>query len=367
MINFSLFLRIIMNIRIILFLCIVMKTNIKCVNIGSDTTPTRFNTQQTLNNGDRIAGFAALAGGFALASSSVTGIFDSFFAVSGPIALNEGTLALFQDLIFHNNTSINSLGNMYGNSHVLNFSNMNSIPNPTGSLNAGCFTFSNITILHSSNIVFHDCCITFTGNNIWNGQGYSLDLDITCTINVAKGASLMLKDMTLLGLETGRLNVLDSTSTLTLNNIQASLINNYTFNLGLLDIINNVSISGNGHSFIFTTSTACHITTESQLTLESNITFSYAPANSSPNMFLFDSASSYLMLSDTTLITSSAGLQLITGKLLFDGACTLINTGTSNATAIQFGNGIAANDLSIEVLPAAVVILNQGFLSYNNV
>ena len=35
-----------------------------CVDIGSDTAVNRFNTQQTLNNGDRIAGFAALQGGF---------------------------------------------------------------------------------------------------------------------------------------------------------------------------------------------------------------------------------------------------------------------------------------------------------------
>ena len=71
------------------------------VDIGSDTAVTRFSTQQVLDDGDRIAGFAALEAGFSLASMSTAVTFDSFFPVSGAVALSGGTLSLNLDLIFH--------------------------------------------------------------------------------------------------------------------------------------------------------------------------------------------------------------------------------------------------------------------------
>ena len=98
------------------------------VDIGSDTAVTRFNTLQFVNNGDRVAGFAALDGGFVLGGTLATGTWDTFFPVSGPIALQNGTLDLNQDLIFHNVTTIASLGNIIGNGHVVDFSKVGCIP-----------------------------------------------------------------------------------------------------------------------------------------------------------------------------------------------------------------------------------------------
>src|SRR5581483_406628 len=62
--------------------------------IGSDTAVTRFNTQQTLFNGFRVAGFAALAGGFNIFGGLTQATFDSFFGVSGIVSFNTGTLIL---------------------------------------------------------------------------------------------------------------------------------------------------------------------------------------------------------------------------------------------------------------------------------
>ncbi len=92
------------------------------VDIGSDSAVTRFNTQQSLADGDRIAGFAALFGGFALSGSETTGIFDSFFQVSGDIALNFGTLVLNQDLIIQDEANIRSIGQINGNGRTLELS-----------------------------------------------------------------------------------------------------------------------------------------------------------------------------------------------------------------------------------------------------
>ncbi len=89
------------------------------MDIGSDTAVTRFNAQVTINNGDRIAGFAALDGGFFIDSANVTATFDSFFQVSGPLEFNGGTLRLNQDLRISNVSSIGPLGNITGDFHTL--------------------------------------------------------------------------------------------------------------------------------------------------------------------------------------------------------------------------------------------------------
>ncbi len=89
------------------------------MDIGSDTAVTRFNSQVSVNDGDRIAGFAALNGGFFITSPNVTASFDSFFQVSGPLAFNGGTLNLDQDLRIANGASIGPLGNITGQFHAL--------------------------------------------------------------------------------------------------------------------------------------------------------------------------------------------------------------------------------------------------------
>ena len=73
----------------ITLLCIAFfSVSLYGANIGSDTAVTLFTTQQVLQAGDRIAAFAGLQGGFALAGNSSFGTFDTFFYVSGNVALN---------------------------------------------------------------------------------------------------------------------------------------------------------------------------------------------------------------------------------------------------------------------------------------
>lgn len=108
------------------------------VDIGSDTAVTRFTTQQTVNNGDRIAGFAALKAGFRLSGTNVTGTFDSFFPVSGNVEFNGGTLVLEQDLILHNVSWIGFIGDIIGKGHTFELSSsVTCLPN-VGDVHRGC-------------------------------------------------------------------------------------------------------------------------------------------------------------------------------------------------------------------------------------
>ena len=129
--------------RCILTLLNLIATVSLAVDIGSDTAVTRFNTQQTLNNGDRIAGFAALEGGFVLSGINTTGTFDSFFQVSGGVGLQAGTLVLNRDLILHNNTEVTSFGDIVAQGHLLEFTCSNTEVPTTGGDEAGCIIFLN--------------------------------------------------------------------------------------------------------------------------------------------------------------------------------------------------------------------------------
>lgn len=106
---------------------------IKTTTIGSDSAVTRFNTQQILQTGDRVAGFAALDGGLAIEAESIFATFDSFFPVSGGFAINYSTLVLNQDLYFNDASTWQALGSLVGNNtggtHNINVApSMNVIP-----------------------------------------------------------------------------------------------------------------------------------------------------------------------------------------------------------------------------------------------
>lgn len=103
---------------IIVCLSILLHTILHSTTIGSDTSPSRHNTQVILFNADRIAGFAALTAGFQVFGSESNAIFDSFMEVSGKIDLLTGTLTLQRDLITSDTSTFNTLGNIVGNNHL---------------------------------------------------------------------------------------------------------------------------------------------------------------------------------------------------------------------------------------------------------
>jgi len=90
--------------------------------IGSDYYVSRIDTFQFLFDNTRVAGFAALDGGFGLFGGNTTATWDSFFPASGVIALNTGTLILNQDLVLHNVSTFSTVGNIVGNGHALDLS-----------------------------------------------------------------------------------------------------------------------------------------------------------------------------------------------------------------------------------------------------
>lgn len=157
-----------------LLIFLLINLSADCVDIGSDSSVQLFNNQVTLANGDRIAGFAALNGGFLLQGFNVTGTFDSFFTVAGNVQFNAGTMSLNQDLIFQTNTNIISLGNIRANNHDVHISSlMNMIP--SGAVNVGCavsFITTNTRTLQVNTVAWsYDSQYVAIGTNQAVGDG----------------------------------------------------------------------------------------------------------------------------------------------------------------------------------------------------
>ena len=100
------------------FLCMICTDHLHAAIIGSDTAVDKFTTQQLMQDGDRIASFAALNAGFKLVDQDVSVQFDSYFPISGNVEFNGGTFTLLRDLKLQGPTIIQSLGNIYGNHHT---------------------------------------------------------------------------------------------------------------------------------------------------------------------------------------------------------------------------------------------------------
>lgn len=166
---------------------------VDAVDIGSDTSPTRFNGQQMLNNGDRIAGFAWLAGGFAFNGRTVTGIFDSVFPVLGPVNLNYGTLNLNQDLHLNDVTEINNWGNITGNFHILDLPAMyNCFPLDPTSIDACTVSFqSNLSHgaqVNSVSISFDNAYVA-SGTNVSAGNEVFVDAIVNNALLVNRASA----------------------------------------------------------------------------------------------------------------------------------------------------------------------------------
>lgn len=104
------------------YLCVyilVMTAQEICgITIGSDTAVNRLG-YQVVANGDRVANFAFLEGGFALQSTSVTATMDTYFATTGLVDLNGGTVYLSKDFVLHNVVQLQTNGNIIGNGNML--------------------------------------------------------------------------------------------------------------------------------------------------------------------------------------------------------------------------------------------------------
>ena len=323
----------------LIFLSLSIPLTLLGVDIGSDSTVTRFNNLQVLSNGDRIAGFAALAGGFELFNAATKATFDSFFGVSGPIRIKNGTLVLNRDLILQDAAQFDSIGNIISNGHIMELA-------PTATLiqanpqSLQCVILSDIDIILNNDLLLKDVCITFTGDCLIDGRGNCLTIDSTSTLIVGFNSTLAFHDVTLVNVQGNILRCTDATSTVTFKETILELSSNYSFTIGHFDVLGNVEIRGEGLSFIYRSPSVSTIQPEGRLILDYNLTFSYAPTSANRDLINLVDNTAQLILNGNTLFSTTTGLRLTKGDIVIKRDSFLSADGTVAGQGISFGDEI---------------------------
>lgn len=257
--------------------------------------------------------------------------------------------------------------------------------NQTSLFSAGIFlidtttvTLNNLYLRLNNNATFNQPSLLFTGNSVLDGRNNIMSMAPTFTLYVEPGASLLIKNITLQGLGPGQL-VVDSSSTISFQDVTLVLDDNYTFSSGRFEILRNLEIAGVGTSFIYSSTSSSIIrsiapsapttvTTFTQacapgyngtLTIDPGVTFQYTSTNAT-NLIQLEGVDAQWIFNSATLFLSS-DLQLTKGRLVFSGKSFLQGTGS-----LIFGDGIsAANDLTVEIRPAANLVVSTKLINRN--
>jgi hypothetical protein len=206
--------------------------------------------------------------------------------------------------------------------------------------------------------------VTFNGSCTINGNNNRLILANNANLTVATGSALNLQNIEIVGLKGSNLQCLDNTGSVIVEDCVLTLTSNFVFGKGSMQFSGDVMISGT-NKFSYTSIMTSTINSYSTLYLDKNLIFSYSPAGAYRNLIYMQDNSAWMALDGCTLYSTRTGLQLTNGQLFIDNGVTLQSEGVASSQSISFGNGIAKNDLSINLLAAAQLNV-YGRIEYAN-
>lgn len=310
---------------------------------------------------NRIAYFGWAQNGFTLTNAITSLLFDSVFPVSGAIQMNGGTLTLNRDLVFNNLATVQGLGSIIGDGHIVSLAqSINSLPLDTQS-------FNNTRIIMNSDVSLKSP-ITFsstgTGYCSIEGNGHVLTLAGGSSMTIT--GTLQLHNMIVEGVTGSNIQCATSNSVLELDNVTWIQTNTFTFGTGSFQCQNNVAFKGPGTAFVYQSDQQSLINADATLLLDNGLTFSYDQISStSQSLIAFTDATSFLIINGGTLHTTTTGLTLTKGSVVVQGD-SFISTPTV-ATPITLGDGItAANDMAVTIAACGRLKLLSGSLHYKN-
>jgi len=355
--------------KLLLFSMILYSWQSQSIIVGSNNVvsvenPVLFPASGNATN--EMRGFAEFINGFTLNDSLTRCLFNSFFPVSGLIDMRGGQLNLANDIILSNTASFLTTGTITGNNFSVHFPidfNPFSLPITTTS---GTFVFEKQKLIFNSNVSLK-ASILFNSICEIEGNGYTFDLTNITNFTIGIGANVLLKNMIVRGISGTKIKFSDTTGVLRLQDITWIQSGDYTFTNGAFTIDGDVLFTGTSN-FIYSSSQTSTINANATLMFDNGMTFSYAPPTNSRNLInMIDQTSNFYLL-NTSLISTSTGLQLTKGSLYIDGLCNVLSNATVLAQGITFGDGVTANNnLTIKVLAESGFNVSSGFLVYNNV
>lgn len=221
--------------------------------------------------------------------------------------------------------------------------------------------FNGVFLECNSNVTFNTQTI-FQGVCMIEGNNHTLQFANQGSLQVASGASLTLKNLTLSNITASSFYCADGTATINFNNVELNLTtNDYTFSNGAFNVINKLRIQGS-HTFNYQSNQISTIKAAATLFLD-GVTLNYNPSISANNLLAFADSTASLVLRSATFQISNKGLQLTKGHIEIDGKCYIVNSGTQAAQGLLLGDGnSAANNVLVRILPEAQCVVSSGYV-----
>lgn len=231
--------------------------------------------------------------------------------------------------------------------------------------NGFCFTVDQLNLELQNNLTLNAPLAIFNTCTV-DGNSNIIDFQTTGSMVVQPNSTLLLKNVTLKNISGGQLRCLDNTATLSLDNVTFIFNGDYFFDTGAFHVLSNLSLSGTT-SFVYRSTQQSTIRRNASLTCDYGITLSYAPTSNQRTGIAFSDNTGFLFLNGNTLYSTTTGLRLTKGNIVFDGKTTFRNDATSIPQGIAFGDGVsAANDVKIIMMPGAQISVAQGFVVNEN-
>lgn len=355
---------IVKNIQALLACFCIATTNVLAVQIGSEScipiTPSFISLEPyalfpSSGTDNRLLSFGYFKNGFGLQDAKTSCTFSSIFPVSGQISLHGGKLYLDTDLICQNFTNLATPGTIFGQNHVLDFSqSITGIPTTFPANFDATKLFLNTDLALSGTV-------NFTGNCLIDGRWNSIVLNPDAHIIVGHNSSLELRNVELYGVSGSKLRCLDNSGQLTLDSVRWIQDGEYSFTSGSMLLVDDVNCVG-PYNFNYASSLTSTIASASmwhfsdivQLTLgRKNGFYGREPLH-------FTDGLSILKLENCTLNVTSSGARLTKGLVLIDGEVKLDIKSTHSNGGLYIGDGQSIDDLVFQLYPGAVVNLIEG-------
>lgn len=347
----------------VIYICLLLVNSILPTTVGSNTAVNATypvgNTAFTATP-NTVNGFAIMTGGFSLANPATALTWNSFYPTLSTTSLNGGNITLTRDFIMGGNATFVTGGTFTCGGFSVVCPQTNTTFSMSGSndyiINGGTLRFHSPVILNSQ--------LLFQGTCILDGGGNTITLGSSGQIGVNTGGSLLIKNATLQGVSAGQLFCEDITGSMTLQSSSIILDGAYSFTLGILNIVNDVEITGS-NVFAFRSTNSLIINSFAQLMFDIGTTFSYDTNNAS--LIFFSNNTSELYLHGANLVATGTGINLTKGTLNMDLNCTFSSSGT---LGITIGNCIVtsgASDCTVNLLNNAQLTVLQGTLNYKNI
>lgn len=318
-------------------------------------------------NNNRLEGDVLLADDIQLFDSN-TGVTCALLrSLAKNIQLNGGKITLDEDLFFLNEKKLEGNGTVVCNNRSI-------VLGARESIWSGSVYFDNVNDLELRARLNLSQTWTFSGANCSiKGNGHVLNFYPHGRLVVDRGATLYLKDLVMHQLTSDDLICLDDTSKVVFENVSFIQEDTYTFSKGSFSVLGYLDLIGSS-TFMISVNTTCTVEAESTIHVDSGMTLGYNSPVEVKNHLYFQGRNSTLSLKNATLYVTATGMQLQKGRLLVEGASSLmIDSKVSEDGLIADEEGLTVGnatttdqDLFVQILPGSTLGLIAGNLIYKN-